>query len=162
PKTDPATAVEVPFGPPNPRQAPIGHYVPDAKESAIVLQSFPDSKFEWKRLSAKQSEVYSARPLLGLPASRGDVQTNRGVRVTLWGNMAPEFISAVPGLFESMVELYAHDALDLDVMLHRGRIVLTSTRKDRPVQVRLRFENPLIPSEKELALRQEFFDIKLP
>src|SRR5262249_50053351 len=89
-------------------------------------------------------------------------QTNRGVRLTLWGNMAPEFISAVPGLFESMVELYAHDALDLDVMLHRGRIVLTSTRKDRPVQVRLRFENPLIPSEKELALRQEFFDIKLP
>src|SRR5207237_541835 len=42
------------------------------------------------------------------------------------------------------------------------RIVLTSTRADRPVRVRLRFENPLIPGYKDLAQRQEFFDIELP
>jgi hypothetical protein len=165
-KKDPGTVVPIPpsvevaFGPPNPRHAPIGHYVPDAKESSILLQSFPDSKFEWKRLTAKQSEVYSAQPLLSLPGSRSAVQTNRGVRLTLWGNM-PEFISAVP-VFESLVELYAHDTLDLDMLLQRGRVVLTSTRQDKPVSIRLRFENPLVPSDKDAVARQEFFDIKLP
>jgi hypothetical protein len=157
-KTEPPAAKDVAFGPPNPREAVIGHYVTDAKDSSIVLQLSPDSKIGWKRLTAKQSEVKSARPLLSLPGSRGVVQTNRGVSVTLWGNM-PEFY-ALP-IFESLVELYSHDVFDLDLLLQRGRIVLTSTRKDRPVSIRLRFENPLVPSYKDLMLRQEFFDVEL-
>jgi hypothetical protein len=152
--------VDVPFAPPNPRQAPIGHFVAESKDPAILLQSFPDAKQEWRRLTAKNSEVWSARPLLSLPASRGVVQTNRGVRLVLWGNV-PEFISAIPGFYESLVEVYSHDVLDLDLLLQRGRVVLTSTRADRPVQIRLRFENPLIPSDKELNQRQEFFDVTL-
>ncbi len=47
------------------------------------------------------------------------------------------------------------------MLLQRGRIVLTSTRADKPVDIRLRLENPLVPSDKELVLRQEYFDIKL-
>lgn len=153
------TGLDAPFAPPNPRSAPIGHYVPNPKDTSILLQASPDSKFAWKRLSAKQSEVYSARPLLSLPASRSEVQTNRGVRVTLWGN-TPEFFYFVP-IYESLVELYTSDVYDLDLLLERGRIVLTSTRKERPVRVRVRFENPLIPTDKDLMVRQEFFDIML-
>jgi hypothetical protein len=157
-KVEVAPAAQAAFGPPNPRQAPIGHYVPEAKE--ILLQAVPDAKLGWKRLTAKQSEVHSARPLVSLPGSRSVVETNRGVRVTLWGNMMPEFIAGVPAFFESRAELYAHDVLDLDLLLNRGRVVLTSAR-EKPVHVRLRFENPLVPSDKELVLRQEFFDITL-
>src|SRR5207253_8812738 len=101
---------DVAFGPPNPRQIGIGHYVPDPKETSILLQAVPDNKIEWKRLTSKQSEVYSARPLLSLPASRGVVETDRGVRLKLWGTM-PEFIAAIPGLFESLVEIYSSDGL---------------------------------------------------
>src|SRR5262249_38352563 len=147
PKVEAPTTVEAPFGPPNPRQAPIGHYVPDTKESSILLQASPDAKAEWKRLSAKQSEVLSARPLLSLPASRSVGQVNRGIRVMLWGNM-PEFISTLP-LFESMAELYTHDVFDLDMKLQRGRAILTSTKVDKPVHVRLRFENPMVASDKD-------------
>lgn len=148
---------DAPFGPPSTRQAPIGHYVPDAKEPSILLQASPDAKGDWKRLSLKQSEVLSARPLLSLPASRSVVQTNRGVKVMLWGTL-PDFIKYP--LYESKVELFGHDAFDLEVRLHRGRVVLTSTR-DKPVQIRLRFENPMISSDKEVTAREEHFDIVL-
>ncbi len=97
--------MDVAFGPANDREATIGQYVPDPKESSILLQSVPDKKIEWKRLTAQRPEVVSARPLVSLPASRSVVQTNRGVRLDLWGNM-PEFVAAIPGLGESYVELY--------------------------------------------------------
>jgi hypothetical protein len=73
----------------------------------------------------------------------------------------PEFDSAPP-VFESLAELYADDVLDLDLKLYRGRVVLTSTRPEKPVRVRLRFENPLALGVKDMAERQEFFDITMP
>ncbi len=159
-KAEPAMFVEAPFRPPNLRQAPIGQFIPVGKESAILLQQ--DVKQEWKRLTPTNPEVYSARPLLSLPGSRtSTVQTNRGARLTLWGNMTPEFIYAIPAFFESMAELYAHDVFDLDLLLQRGRVVITSTRAEKPVSVRVRFENPMVSSDKDLMLRQECFDITL-
>ncbi len=157
-----APIADIPFGPPNLRSAPIGNYLGDAKDYSVLLQSNPVKKIDWKRLTAQKSEVYSAQPLLSLPGSKSVVQTNRGVRITLWGNMTPEFIYVFPGFFESKVELYEHDEFDLDLLLERGRVLLTSTRSNRPVLIRLRFDNPLMPTDKDLKDRQQHFDIKLP
>jgi hypothetical protein len=63
-----------------------------------------------------------------------------GVRLTLWGFL-PE-LWPVPPLQESFVQIHSHDRLDLDLTLFRGRIALLNTRNDRPVRVRLRFQNP--------------------
>jgi hypothetical protein len=156
---DAAADKRVPYGPPNTRSAPIGHYVPQEPDTNILLQSYPDTKFLWKRLTVKQPEVLSTRQLVSLPGSRCDVDTNRGVRVTLWGNV-PEF-TPVPPIFESVVELYPHDDLDLDMRLERGRVVLTSTWKGKPLTVRLRFDNPMMLTEKDAAGREEYFDITL-
>jgi hypothetical protein len=157
-----AAIADIPFGAPNLRAAPIGNYLGDTKDYSVLLQSNPAKKIDWKRLTGQKSEVYSAQPLLSMPGSKSVVQTNRGVRVTLWGNMTPEFIYVFPGFFESKVELYEHDEFDLDLLLQRGRVLLTSTRSNRPVLIRLRFDNPLMPTDKDLKDRQQHFDIKLP
>ncbi len=86
---------DIPFAAPNMRSATIGTYLTDAKDSSILLQPGPEGKSEWKRLTAKQPDVSSARPLMSLPGSRSFVDTSRGVRLTLWGNM-PEFLSFAP------------------------------------------------------------------
>ncbi|MCI0639911.1 MAG: hypothetical protein L0Y72_19380 [Gemmataceae bacterium] len=144
---------EISIGPPNKRQAPIGKFETEDKSPTVLLQTGPDGKSDWRRINTKQPDVYSARPLVSLPACRSTMQIFSGIKLTLWGS-APEFVS-FPPLHESAAELFAHDQLDLDMILHRGRVVLTSTRTTKPVTVRLRFENPQQPKD------QEFFDITL-
>ncbi len=149
----PTGGPDIPFGPPNKRQAPIGNFVAEDKSPTVLLQTGPDGKSDWRRINAKQPEIYSARPLVSLPACRSVVQLFSGIKLMLWGS-APELVS-FPPLHESAVELFAHDQLDLDLILHRGRLVLTSTRSTKPVTVRLRFDNP------QQTKDQEFFDITL-
>ena len=74
---------------------------------------------------------------------------DRGVQLTLWGNI-PEILPPPPLLFESAVDLHNHDAYNVDLTLHRGRIVLTSTQ-DKPAIVRIRIENPSQPNKVEIA-----------
>ena len=45
--------------------------------------------------------------------------------------------------------LHNHDAFDADLTLERGRIILTSTKPDKPAIVRVRFENPTQPAMPE-------------
>ncbi|MBI3407641.1 MAG: hypothetical protein HY040_04705 [Planctomycetes bacterium] len=143
---------EIPLGPPSDRQAAIGHMIALEKgEPTLLLQMGPE-KTDWKRVlpKKKEAEIFSARPLLALPSMRGEVELNKGLHLMLWGTMPEQ--SLVPGLlYESIVELYTHETLDLDMLLQRGRIVLTCTR-EKPAVVRVRFENPTLA-------RQEFADI---
>lgn len=146
-------STEIPFGPPSARQTPIGHMISlDKKEPTILFQMSAD-KNAWKRVLPKkaESEVYSGRPLLSLPSIRSQVQLNNGLRLLLWGNM-PEQVNI--GLHESLVELFAHDKLDLDMALLRGRVVLTST-SDNAAMVRVRFEDPTraIPEYVDITLQ---------
>jgi hypothetical protein len=83
-----------------------------------------------------------------MPGYQSSVETSRGVLLTLWGSL-PE-IWPSPPLFESRVELHAHDQLALDLTLRRGRIALTN-KSDKPAQVRIRFENPTNPEAKEFV-----------
>lgn len=130
----------IPLEPPNDQQDVIGQFQPlPTNEPSILLQGSKD-KGEWKRLAVNRSEVYSGRPLVSLPGAKSQVQLKSGVRLTLWGYL-PE-LWPVPPLLESFVQLHQHDRLDLDLTLYRGRIALLNTRSDRPVRVRLRFENP--------------------
>ncbi len=134
------------YGPPSTKVTPLGQLLEPAKDQvSIVVQQIPKTT-DWKRLTSKQADLLSARPLVSLPGSKAVVVTKSGVRLTLWGNI-PEQIPQPP-LQESMVELYDHETLDLDMTLHRGRIMLANLRDD-PIVVRIRFENPSEPGGPE-------------
>lgn len=145
-KEDDAKKIEIPptppeeeFGPPDQRIIPIGTAVPAPPKEPAVLLQVAGKPGEWKRLDGKDNKVFSGRPLLALPGSRDEVTLSRGLRLKLWGNQ-PEVIPAP--LYESMVTLYAHDKLAADLLLQRGRIVLTNLGgKDNPM-ARIRFEDP--------------------
>src|SRR5262249_11316351 len=78
------------------------------------------------------------------PGYRSSVEVMRAkkpvARVMLWGSL-PELWPAPP-IQESVVTLHENKDLDVDLTLHRGRIVVTNLRGDDPLRVRLRFNNP--------------------
>lgn len=158
PKAEPFSIPDVAYGPPSDKQAPIGRLLqPEAKETGILMQQMMDKS--WRRVAGKNLKVpdpvYSSRPLLALPASKSVVQTNRGLKVTLWSNAPMTWPPAtIPFRYESGAELHFHNDLDLELTLRRGRLVLENT-EERPVVVRLRVENPLY------AGQNEFFDLAL-
>lgn len=140
-----AAIAKIPYAPPSPKEIPIGKTLDPAKDQvAIVVQRIPKIT-DWKRLTGNK-DLLSARPIVSLPGSKADVVTTKGIRLTLWGNI-PEFNPAPP-VQESIVELFDHETLDLDMTLHRGRLVLTNLRDD-PIVVRVRFENPSEPDGPE-------------
>lgn len=124
----------------------VGQFLPDAdpKEIALCLQL--DADGEWKRLGSRSGPVVTARPLMSLPGSWSQVYLSQGLRLTLCGILPeilglqlPWFDAPFP-LYESKVLLHHHDELDLDMTLLRGQILLTNM-KDRPMQVRVRFQD---------------------
>jgi hypothetical protein len=143
-------STEVPVGPPSTREVDAGRYVaPKLPETTVLLQYDP-AKSEWRRFEPQiKMPVLTARPLVSLPGFRSVIQTDKGVRLTLAGTM-PEFFPGPPFLFESLVVLHDHKDLDLDLTLLRGRIFLTNTLSDRPVRVRVRFENTTDAASKEM------------
>ncbi len=145
-----------PFAEPDTTPVRLGRVMPvAAKELPPLLFQYVENKeekdkSEWQRLGQTvKSDVFSARPLVALPGSRGTVQLNRGIQLTLWGNM-PE-LNRAP-LYESMVEVYHNDDLT-DLLLRRGRILLTNTTS-KPALARLRYEHPHTG-------KYEYFDITL-
>jgi hypothetical protein len=142
------------YKPPSTRQAQVGNLLIIKDETSILLQQ-QDDRSEWKRLTATKPAVFSGRPLVSLPGARSVVELKTGVRLTLWGYL-PELWPAPP-LLESVAEVHFNDdsGLDLDMTLYRGRILLTNDRPNRPVRIRMRFENPGNPEAKE------YFDIVL-
>jgi hypothetical protein len=144
---------EIAFNPPNLKPAVLGQYEPNLKVPQILLQRGLGDKAGWERIWGKNLDVASARPLLSLPAMKNEVELKNGVHLTLWGT-APEIWPNYL-VYESMVELYVNDALDVDMTLKRGRIVLVNTQSpSKPVVVRVRFEDPT-------QQKQAYFDIRL-
>ena len=127
---------------PNRRSMPIGVLGDAGGPGSVLIQYLAPTK-EFRRIDAVQNEIFSARILTSLPGSRSVIQLNKGVRLTLLGNL-PEHVGTPP-LQESSVELFANDEIDLDLFLRRGRIQLTSTRDDGPAIARVRFENSSDP-----------------
>ncbi len=129
----------------------LGKYLmPTAKDPTSIVVGRPvDNLTPWKRLWGTQDEVWAGRTYVALPGCKGELQLERGLQLTLWGNI-PEILPGPPLLFESVVDLHSHDAYDVDLTLQRGRIVLTST-KDKPAIVRVRFENPSEPKKVEVV-----------
>jgi hypothetical protein len=147
----PVIAAPVAWAPPSAAVQPAGKLVADAKEPAILLQHSAD-KMEWQRIGAKNPEVSTGRPLVSLPASTSVIDLEKGLKLTLVGSL-PQLHFPPPLLYESAVELHAHDQLDLDLTLRRGRIRILA--RDRSARVRVRFDNPTQPSQRE------FFDLAL-
>ena len=127
---------------PNRRSVPIGALADAGGPGSVLLQYLPPTK-EFRRVDSLQNEIYSARALTSLPGSRSVIQLNKGIRLTLLGNL-PEHVGSPP-LQESSVELFSSEEIDLDLFLRRGRIRLTSTREDGPAIARVRFENSSDP-----------------
>ena len=147
---EPPLLPEYRFFEPDDRPVRLGKYVsPTAKDPISIVVSRPLDGGPWKRLWGTQNEVQAGRTYVALPGCRGELQLDRGVQLTLWGNI-PEILPAPPQLFESVVDLHSHDAYDVDLTLQRGRILLTST-KDKPAIVRVRIENPAQPKTVEIA-----------
>ena len=146
----------VAYKPPSTRQAEVGGFQtsPDEITPSILLQQQED-RSEWKRLTPIKPAAFSGRRLVSLPGARSVVELKTGVRLTLWGYL-PEFWPSPP-LLESVAEIHFNDdpGLDLDMTFYRGRILLASDRANRPVRIRMRFENPTNPEAKE------YFDIVL-
>lgn len=114
----------------------VGMYVSQEKPHTVLFQRLTD-KDRWQRVHGPRSVIQSGYALLSLPGYRSEVDLNKGVRLTLWGDLPdPNRLVAVA---ESMATLHDSPSADLDVTLQRGRIAITNNKKTA-AQVRLRFE----------------------
>ncbi|MBM4071512.1 MAG: hypothetical protein FJ271_21645 [Planctomycetes bacterium] len=150
-KEEVTAPTRLPLEPANNEPLVVGKFLPLQNNNPSILLQLQKDK-DWKRLGLNKPDVYSGRPLVSLPGAKSQIQMESGVRLTLWGYL-PE-LWPVPPLLESRAQLHQPKRFDLDMTLSRGRIALLNTRTDRPVRVRLRFENPTHPEAKE-----EHFDI---
>jgi hypothetical protein len=91
----------------------------------------------WERVQPN-SPVYASDSLVALPGYRGEIRTEKGVGIYVWGNVPHIFLTHVP-LFESAVTLHKSDEYDVDLSLERGRILLTNHKQSGPATVRVRF-----------------------
>ncbi len=118
----------------------------------------------WDR-AAPASRVFSSDSLVAPPGCRAEVQLDKRVDVYLWGNV-PQFLSHLP-LNDSSVTINPSDRYDLDLTLHRGRIILTNRKESGAAKVRLRFyqeEDKKVPrdgKEEIVPGRKEIWDITL-
>jgi len=138
---------DVALAPPSDVRSVAGQYERNLTPDQGILLQYDREKSQWLRLDVKKPEVFTGRPLVSLPGYKSAVALKNGLRLTLWGNVLELWPS--PPVLESLVELHHNDQFDADLTLRRGRIVLGNTRSDRPARVRVRFENPTIPSLNE-------------
>lgn len=137
---------EVPVAPPQTARREEGRYEAGVAGPSVLVQFQPENG-QWRRLDSRQPEVYTGSPVVSLPGFRSVVQLKKSLRLQLWGMLREQFF--FPPVQESVVELHAHDQLEADLTLRRGRITLTSL-KTTPVRVRLRFDNPTNPNLKNV------------
>ena len=117
---------------------------------AVLLQA---DKLGWSRVGGKNGAVSSARMLLSLPGSKNVVALDSGVELTLWGNLFE--VTLDPTLAVSRAILHVNEAMDADLTLDRGRILLRNDKKaGKDAVARVRFVNPTLSEE-------NFFDIIL-
>jgi hypothetical protein len=140
---------EVGLAPPRTERVVAGTYRPAPEQPSVLLQRRSGKGAgPWQRLLRnKNDEVYTAEPLLSLPGYRSEVRLKTGVRLVLWGHV-PELYPTPPTL-ETLATLHPSDTLDLDLTLHRGRIIVGNLKDKGPANVRIRFDNPTNPEHKE-------------
>lgn len=148
----PPAPLDLPLTPPSAAVQPAGKLVVDVKEPALLLHWHAD-KNEWQSVAGKNPVIFTGQPLVSLPSSKCVIDLAKGLKLMLVGAM-PELYFPPPPLYECAIELHAHDKLDLDVTLRRGRIRVATP--DHPARIRIRFDNPTQPNQKE------HFDITLP
>jgi hypothetical protein len=123
-------------------ERPAGQYFPLVPEGAGLLLQRPP-KGPWRLLDKNDAAVFTGRALASLPGCRSVVQLDSGLRLILWGALREQLF--FPPVQESRAVLHHHPTLDLDITLQRGRVTLANTRK-KPLQARVRFDNPTNPS----------------
>ena len=99
----------------------------------LVSRAKPDAN--WQRV-AFNGPVSTGDTLVSLPGYKSEIETQKGVRLLLWGNQ-PEFYHWP--LLESAVTLHHNPDADLELTLHRGRVYFTNRKDKGPARIRLRF-----------------------
>jgi hypothetical protein len=139
PQAADAPSAEPPGAADEDRETPVASYVVLPQWGPSILLDQRSEGYPRARLRP-EARVLSSHTLLCLPGYRAHLQGDRGVHVTLWGNV-PEFCAVPPLLLESAVILKAESAaeIDLDLTLLRGRVHLANAKKDGPAKIRLRY-----------------------
>jgi hypothetical protein len=139
--------VKVPFAAPNNKIAPVAKMMPPGPEPVVLLQKSNEPPLAWVRLGLRLFDIYSGRSYVNLPGVTTVFNTPSHLAVLLVGNLAQ--INPYLGDFETRVDVHFPDAFDFDLTLHRGRLVLISGAEDKPLTVRIRFDNPTFPGQND-------------
>jgi hypothetical protein len=131
--------------PPSTKQQPLGKLIRNDAWHDLVMQN-PAGTSKWQRIVAN-SRFTSGDTLVSLPGYQGELDFDSGVRMVLWGNVEHQI--NVP-LLESAIIVHAPEpdkdgaVSDVDFTLSRGRVWITSKKKDdQPAYVRLRFHKEI-------------------
>lgn len=113
-----------------------------ATAGSVLLESAQAERDGW-RLIAPNGRVQSGSRWLSLPGYRNEVKLDGGVLVNLWGNLLEFPPVPLPVLEASVIAHLPGSALDADLTLERGRLVLTNTKSGAALRVRLRFRTEI-------------------
>ncbi len=125
--------------PPSQEVQEVGRYAAAGKEPSLLLQYDPQQK-AWRRVDASNSKVVTGARLVSLPGFHSAVDLAGGLRLTLWG-LQPETVFFPTPVLESAVVLHANKDVDLDLSLHRGRVILRNGG-GKAARVLIRLPNP--------------------
>lgn len=111
----------------------VGTYAASGDQPSVLVQRHSAAE-PWRR-ARNGSRVSTGDSLASLPGYQSEVSFNNGLKVLLWGHLP----SAVDfPTMESSVSLNNVTDADVDVTLHAGRILISSSRGES-AHVRIRF-----------------------
>lgn len=119
---------------------------PSPLEPSILLQKVKQAAQpgKWQHVDVLNPKVYTGAFLVSLPGYQSQIALKGDALLLKLQGALPEETPQAALAREAMVEIHQHEEVDLDLTLHRGKIVLVN-RKDKPAQIRLRFSNPTDP-----------------
>jgi hypothetical protein len=164
PKNVPEPEDTVAYAPASMKEEPIGKLVPSpvrkAKDTIVQLADtaavlLRKTDKDWVRVGGKG--VKSGRSLVSLPGSKSVIALDKGVEVTLWGNL-PELtldymVEPVEHRYYTVLESRATlhvpaSPFDADITLERGRTILRNRKEGgKDALVRVRFIDSMQPRE---------------
>jgi hypothetical protein len=147
------------------REVPVGRYLAEQGSEPSVLLARRGPAYPWAALRPN-TPVLTAQTLLSLPGYRSEIVLDKGVQLTLWGNV-PQFCAVPPLLLESVVMLHEpRDGADLDLTLEWGRIKLANRKDKGPAHVRLHFQREVwdltLPSSDSEACAELWATLPVP
>ena len=119
------------------RRLEMGHPTLISGIPNMLLERDP-SQTVWTRVLPEKGRVWATDQLLVLPGYHGAILFDKGLQVVLWGNL-PELTKSTLPLLESMVTINEQPGIDLDMVLERGRVLITNKKKSGSAYVRVRF-----------------------